>query len=639
MLNAKSIASVAIYPPIGVARVGNAEGADDFFFAAEVAGAAPQAPGGFRDAQGHIKRQAVRFRVYAKLHSGEFVELTAGAGATIEWRVEIANLKAGWYEFNQAMDLPDGMSKPAARRNRDERYRERLDIRPAPKVIAGRSKSGPAYAFTEGQFQSKFVYLGELRTDDEGRLIFLGGRGASAPSLKDLRPLTFANNDRWHDDVADGPVRARVTVGGVAFDAEPAYVVVTPPNFAPGLTGLVTMNDTVREVFQDAGWLAKPSSTSFSRDVWPIFDRLTGLQWINQGLFLLHGAGSPLDARSPDVIERMRNAGTAGAAWRARAFALFRDPAAGGEIDYLRLPDIYGDAFGENDEHARARLALAPTQYAHLARWAAGEFTDDWTGVRALPRFEDLPPARQVQELEQCGLHECLGGPFHPGIELSWPMRVKRLWKAPYRLNLVEEGTPVKQDFGRELTPELCLAAFGPLAAAGPGALTRWLGIPWQTDEASCNSAAEYAPSTFLSIPSYWGARVPDQVLSSESWERASAGENGTLQALKHFAQRSDWLRDVRDVNYYNRIKNMVANWWTLGILEERGTPAPRVAEGLPERALVESGRTIKDAIDDPKVALVRQVEQINEPAAMGAMKGPQKPLRGPRRTFRQGEI
>src|SRR5262245_34966228 len=158
MIDPKSIKSVAVYPPIGVARVGNAEGADDFFFAAEVPGAAPEPRGGFRDAEGRIKRQAARFRVYATLESGAMVELTASSGAHITWRVEVANLKAGWYEFNQAMDLPDGMSKNAARRNADVREPERrreLDIRPAARTIAGKNQGGAQHAFGDGRFRNR----------------------------------------------------------------------------------------------------------------------------------------------------------------------------------------------------------------------------------------------------------------------------------------------------------------------------------------------------------------------------------------------------------------------------------------------------------------------------------------------------
>ena len=280
-----SIEALRIYPPLGIARVGNAAAADAYVIGPEVIGGPPTLPDGaparlvsdFRTENGEIKRQAARFRIYAHLKDGAVVEVTAAA-ARIEWRVAIANLKAGWYDFNQAMDLPRGISRDARQRNRTlspPGGRAALDIVPKPRSIAGRN--APAAVFDDGVFWGNKVYLGELRTDADGRLLFLGGRGASAPYKAGLKPTTYANNDGWHDDIADGPVRATVTFPGAKpIEAEPGYVAVTPPNYAPGVSGIVTMDDAVRETFQRQGWIKAPTSTSFTRDLWPIFDRLSG---------------------------------------------------------------------------------------------------------------------------------------------------------------------------------------------------------------------------------------------------------------------------------------------------------------------------------------------------------------------------
>ncbi|GAA2146352.1 hypothetical protein GCM10009760_36070 [Kitasatospora kazusensis] len=67
----------------------------------------------------------------------------------------------------------------------------------------------------------KEVYLGELRTDEEGRLLVLGGFGASA-SYDGQPVITFANNEGWHDDTGDGPVTATVSVGGRELPVDPA---------------------------------------------------------------------------------------------------------------------------------------------------------------------------------------------------------------------------------------------------------------------------------------------------------------------------------------------------------------------------------------------------------------------------------
>jgi L-Lysine epsilon oxidase N-terminal len=354
MIDANAISELKIYPPIGIARVGNARGADDYVIGPEVIGGAPILPGtkpeqparyvdDFHTANGEIKRQAARFRIYAHMKDGSVQEVTA-ASAKIEWRVVVANLKAGWYEFNQAMDLGP-LSQNALQRNRDlvlPDSRWRLDIAPTPRSIAG-PEAGPI-KLDDGAFWGSTVYLGELRTDADGRLIFLGGRGISQPFHKGTRPLTFANNPGWHDDVCDGPVRVLVTFPGhEPIDAEPGYVCVTPPNYAPGLFGLATTDDVVREVFYDKTWIPRPAKTSFTGDALPLFQRLTGLQWVNHGLFILHGFGSALDAQNPQVIAKLNDLSPANAAWRKTVLALFRDPAAAAALVEDQVPQIFGD--------------------------------------------------------------------------------------------------------------------------------------------------------------------------------------------------------------------------------------------------------------------------------------------------------
>jgi hypothetical protein len=645
-----------VYPPLGIARVGNAPGPEDYVIGPEVIGETPTLPDGaparyvddFRTEDGRIKRQAARFRVYAHMKDGTVAEVTAASHARIEWQVAVANLKAGWYEFNQAMDLPRGLSTNAARRNAklvrsSKRYV--LDIVPTPRRIEGRNAA--AVAFDDGTFWHKSVYLGELRTDSEGRLLFLGGRGLSEPFRKGLAPLTFANNVGWHDDVCDGPVRATVTFpGGAPMEAKPGYVAVTPPNFAPGLFGLITMDDAVREFFQTSHFkraLPVPATTSFTRDIWPIFDRLTGLQWVNHGLFVLHGFGSPLDARDSATIGRLRDTSASNAPWRHAVFLLFRNPNLGGSLDEPKLPQIYGDGY-DMPQDALGLLAVTPIQYAHLQRWESGRFVDDWPGfVPNPPDFGSLAAKDQVFHLERAPLHDCLGGPFHPGIEITWVMRIPLLWEEPYRLKVLPGNSAARQDYGSQLTPAVCLGAGGPFDGVAAGALTRFLGVPWQTDGASCNSASDYTPTTFLSMPTFWGARVPDQVLAVENYLRAEALDPKTsaLQAQKHLMLRVDWLRDVRGQDYYDRIATMVCEWWELGmVLPVRDQPVH-----LPAGLRVEQGRNPRAAGSDTKPVLVAAVEELAKPAgaslpAVAALaQAAAVPSTPPKRRFRRGEI
>jgi hypothetical protein len=642
MIDPNAILELKVYPPIGVARVGNAGGPDDYVIGPETIGGAPTMPGGtperparhigdFRTANGEIKRQAARFRVYAHMDDGTIQEVTAAA-AKIEWRVSVANLKAGWYEFNQAMDL-GALSDNAKQRNLDLNLsadaRKRLDIIPTPRSIAG-PNAGPV-ALQDGTFWGNTVYVGELRTDAAGRLIFLGGKGAAAPFRSGVTPLTFANNTGWHDDLCDGPVRARVTFEGrTPIDAEPGYVTVTPPNYAPGLFGVVTMDDVVREVFQDQGWISRPTSTSFTNDVLPIFQRLSGLQWVDHGLFVLHGFGSPLDASDPIVLTRLSDASAGNATWRRSVFHLFRDPNALNENGSLvedKIPQIYGDGVDtifDGRKVANGLLAVTKTQYAHLDRWAAGNFTPGAAGAVDAQPFSALTPADQVRHLERASLHDCLGGPFHPAMEMTWVMRIPLLWKSAYRLKILPGDDAARQDFGDTLTPAVCTGAGGPYDGAAAGCLTRFLGVPWHTDHTSCNSAADYFPTSFLSMPTFWGPRAPDQVLAEGNYLRAaatsSAGATGERQVLKHLMNRVDWLRDIRGSDYFDRLSKMIKEWAELGmILPVEGQPA-----SLPVPDLrVEQGRVLNnelyDVRTDKKYQLTEEVEALFGPTAAAA--------------------
>jgi L-Lysine epsilon oxidase N-terminal/L-lysine epsilon oxidase C-terminal domain len=653
MVNPFEVASVAVHPGIGIARVGNALGPDDFFFGPEVPGAGPNpGPGGFRNEKKELKRQAARFRIYATLKSGEVVELTAH-NATIVWRVQLANLKAGWYRFTTAMDLPRNLAMTSTRRNPalgvDDTnngflVRAQLDITPLAKTISGPSQTSSP--FDDGKFFDTPVYLGELRTDEKGRLIVLGGRGATGANPSDKALTTFANNDGWHDDISDGPVRATVTIGDRAFEAEPGYVVVTPPNFGPGLFGVVTMDDVAREAFYAAGYCTPPNRASFTNEIWPLFDRLTGNQWVNHGLFLLHGKGSPLDARDPAVVRRLADGSDGGRLFREAVFKLFRDP---GAYTYKldALPSFYGDGvdYGfppvpPDAYDASANLALTPTLWRMMKQWAAGEFVSDWTDFPTPPEFDSLPTSEQPRALDRANLYDILGGPFHPGIELTWILRQPRLWKAVYRLNVAAEGTRTRQDFGPELTPEICLGPNGPLSETGAGALTRWMGVPWQTDGGSCASGGDYTPTLYLSVPSFWGARVPNDVLPQAAYKRLNALGVSSAQRAKHFARRAYWYRLVQPMNGFARAKAMVVQWPNLGIVEPVRPPPDYEDVFHVEVAPLDPPE--KDATLD----LIAAVEQLSAPAAtVAAVSAPAAPVpterkhKAPRIHYRRDEV
>src|SRR6516165_1513097 len=88
------IVRAAIYPAIGLARLGNSE--NEYFLAPEVTDPLPAPPGFYRDPTGALKRQSARFRVYGLNAAGRAVtELTAD-NAEIRWTVHLANKKSAW---------------------------------------------------------------------------------------------------------------------------------------------------------------------------------------------------------------------------------------------------------------------------------------------------------------------------------------------------------------------------------------------------------------------------------------------------------------------------------------------------------------------------------------------------------------
>lgn len=283
-------------------------------------------------------------------------------------------------------------------------------------------------------------------------------------------------------------------------------------------------------------------------------------------------------------------------------------------------------------------LSVTATQYNHMMRWAEGDFT---TGNRVdvIP-FEDLTPEEQTQALLRAPLEECLGGPFHPGIELTWPLRNLMMWTTPWRLKVLPEDRPVRDDYGPILTPDIALGKGGPLDGSGPGTLTRWLGVPWQTDEASCLSG--YDTTLYLPLPSFWAARVPNYVLSMNAYNRALASSLNVGQRMKHFANRVSWLRDFPS-SYTRRINAMVTKWDQLGVIMRQATPS-LTSPFLPEEWWVETARKYP-AGQDPtyRQTLIaeKDMEKIVPPAGPLAVRADAEAAEGPRESkpFKRHEL
>ena len=639
MSSDSKITKCAIYPAIGIARIGNAP--EEYYLAPEIPGKPATVTGGYKDSKGRIKKQVARFRIYGLNDEGEVIREITADEAEITWCVHVANRKAAWYNFTNALDLQD-MAIPPEPRNKDitGEDRQNLIIEPNSRSITGKDISGEEYQLTGGKFFDLDVPLGELRTDQKGRLLFFGGDGNSASKDK-TAPTTFANNDGWHDDTSDGTVRATVSFGDLTIDAEPAMVAVAPPNYGQGLYSVVTMYDVVLDLFYRQKWLNRPEQPNFWQHIYPIFERLKQMQWVNEGFFFLFGHNSPSDFTRPDLLEILADPSEASQDQRNSIFEWFRDP--NSEIlERAKIPPFYGDAFGEYLEDPQVDLSVTSTQYYWLQQWAEGNFSTEQPDT--YQSLEDMPPHSQTKALNQAALEECLGGPFHPGIELTWTMRVASMWKEPFRLNIIKKNEEPQDDFGDYLSPKIALSENGPLSKSGPGTLTRWLGVPWQTDEASCLSG--YDRSTYLPLPSFWAARVPNHIFTEDSYKRVIDPQLNIAQRLKHFDYRKDWLR-VLNPNYRQRINEMVTKWHELGIVAEyEGDGIENSEEYLPERFWVESDPEPFEG-DDPSFEQVKraegadpeQVAQAREIVIQKAGIDPQSRPKQERRVFGRGEI
>ncbi len=615
-----TVARLRVYPAIGICRVG---GSAQWFLAPEVPGLPPTPNDGFKDAEGLIKKQVQRFRVYAFDDQdrviGEVGGEGSGAPGEVTWRVHLANTKAAWYGFNNALDngeLAPGL--PGQLRNQyfvaPARREAMLVIDGGEKAIAGASVNAgggdPAYAFVGRFWEMVDVGLGELRTDEAGRLLVVPPDGKSASPTN--APITsFADNDGWHDDWCDGPVTAEVTLaGGRTLTAEPAWVACVGPNFAPEIPPITTLWDTIENLNVEQGWSEPPARPlSFRRHVYPTFRRVALMEWLTNAANLRRGWIDVGDFSDPAFVARLADPSEANRAFREKVFAAFRDPENLGPEAYkeerLKIPYMMGD--GVNYDGSPLQWFQFPKlQYDNLKAWAAGEFVDDLEDAEAeaVAALDDLPLEARPAALTEAALEPCSGGAFHPGVELTYYLRLAPMYARhtdpeaePFRLAHGPRRSLV-QDVGRLLTGEKAFeggngqpAPIGPQAA---GDLTRWMGLPWQCDAFSCQQVLlqENFPTAV-----WWPALLPIDVLPEAYYEQLMRSDLPSEERRKFFDSRLPWSRGVAGIgyhanaSYWDGITNMIQLWQRMGFVVKRPAPSdPGRPAGVPDELFVEVG-------------------------------------------------
>jgi len=592
-----------IHPAIGIARLGNAD-PGTFFIGPEAPGFGDSGlgtPPTYKSA-GLVKPQGARFRIWeyrwttlsdgktrALTPIGEVKLGTPGVGG-IQWSAHLANKKASFHQFSGPAGetspyvSPAADPTPAPLRNGGVVDRSSLEIDFGARGIGGSNQQGAVFG-PDTRYSQTYPkksngapvidYLGQLRTDADGRLIVLGGKG-TAGFTADVQPdlPTYANNDGWFDDASDGPINATVTVvdsKGVrhAVQAAGSWVLCAPPDFAPRVRPIVTLLDLLTdmavrflpvpantlyyggpldEIRQlKAAYVPDPNNEfpgwvpSFANDVFPVLRAAFDMWWVTALVNSKHFSLIDPNLGNPDpTYDKLRQG----------VFIYLRPPLGQNSniTGPMTMPKLQGDDpyLGSEPDSAR-KLTVTHLQYGMLRNWANGVFAPAPPGLPLDPPSALPPPTGPEvitpDGLDQAALENCQGGAFFPGIEASWQIRNPQLFSEPFRINQKAQSQYI-----------------GESAPIGPGHFSRQMAVPWHADFNDCRHEGDYG---------WWPAQRPDDALP---YYGASS--------------RLDWARP--DTAYSNQQQrtthaDMLANWWKFGFVvlvdDPAGVQPPQMAE------------------------------------------------------------
>ncbi len=525
-----------VHPGIGMARVGNA-GASEHFLGPEIPWSnqesdkkeyARQFAQSYKT-KGKIRPQSVRFTIweYRKLNQKPLreIHLDQKDVESISWYVHVANLKASFFHFFQYFG--DIVPHPGSRRNKGKPEEWMID--PGARTISGRNMGDKDdFRFTERSSddptKERWIknqpkadrYLGELRTDSKGRLIFIGGKGKSGFVQSKFKKLgNFSENEGWYDDVSDGYVfafikfkRSRTTI-----QALPAWVLVGPPDFAPEIRGAVTLYDllvdmmvrsedhashkmlknypnlkAIADDFKSNGYTRLSTyKPSFHDDILPILERGESYRYTYALAFKAHGL---LDLKN---MQDSLNDNTAGMKpLREAIFKKLRPPGKKGD-KHQTMPMMLGDSNGKGDDPF---LSLTRTQYELMRRWAEGQFI-----VTKAPTAVEKPVSLDIASMENAS-----GGAFNPGVDVGWQIRKTQIFGEPFRVDRSKPDPFIAPDMKDHLEP---------------GHFTRNMALPWQADFEECRVDPD-------SNYPFWPAQRPIDVPGAKGmvpWFRNAKGK------------------------------------------------------------------------------------------------------------------
>jgi hypothetical protein len=201
---------------------------------------------------------------------------------------------------------------------------------------------------------------------------------------------------------------------------------------------------------------------------------------------------------------------------------------------------------------------------------------------------------------------------------MTWVMRTPSMYMAPFRLKHCAEHW---KEPGYTSIADSIQLPNGPLGPQVPGGLTRWMALPWQTDTASCRSGYTTAYDPYL--PTFWPARVPNQVLTTASYDVVMDAGRPLAERLAAFADRALWTRRLGPGNYTEQINHMVHHFGDMGLVEVRPGPAEHASfpaamqvENVPKRVGKKKVAAVVAMTEDRSVA-------VHAASGGGALKDP----------------
>jgi hypothetical protein len=110
------------------------------------------------------------------------------------------------------------------------------------------------------------------------------------------------------------------------------------------------------------------------------------------------------------------------------------------------------------------------------------------------------------------------------------------------------------------------------------------MAVPWQGDTVFCRSG--YEPDFDPFIPTFWPARVPNHVLTTDEYGVVMDLSRPRAERLEAFAKRRHWVRFMQG-DAPTQMHQMIREFGRMGVVEAR--PGPGDDPAFPELIFVES--------------------------------------------------